>query len=175
MINKFSWPTHRCLNRLVPTCTPVFPYTSHFQKRHHIHLPVRDKNVAERNRELAKRCEDVTKTGVYANIGLVILKSGAGYMTNSMALIADATHSLTDLMSDFMTYFTIKYSQREPTKRFPLGFGKVDTLGTLPVATLLTFGSYHIVTTSINKLYLLYSGAAAGIIIMPYVAMSCVI
>ena len=131
-----------------------------------------NQNVSEKNRQLAKQCEDVTKMGVYANIGLVLLKGSAGFMTNSMALIADATHSFTDLLSDFMTFATIKYSQRKPTKRFPLGFGKIDTLGTLPVAGLLTIGSYHIIKQSLNKLYL---GSAATVITMPHIAMGCVI
>jgi len=92
-------------------------------------------------------------------------------MTNSMALIADATHTFTDLCSDFITYFTITFSQREPTKTFPLGFGKIDTLGTLSVAGLLAFCSYHVVTTSVSKLYL---GVSAAAITMPFVAMGCV-
>lgn len=125
--------------------------------------------------KLAQECERVTKLGVYANIGLTALKGSAGLMTNSMALIADATHSLTDLISDFMTFATIKYSQTKPNSKFPLGFGKIDTLGTFPVAGLLCFGSYQIVTVSASKLYAAYLGAPMGVILMPHVAIGCIV
>ena len=176
---KLTSRTHRCIySHIYPSLSyPLSNYHYH-NKRHHIHHPqpiqpiTQNSEISNRNSELAKKCEQVTKTGVYANIGLTVIKGSAGIMTNSMALIADATHSLTDLISDFMTFATIKYSQRKPNKRFPLGFGKIDTLGTLPVAGLLCIGSYHIVKTSLSKLYL---GSAATVITMPHIAMGCVI
>ena len=113
--------------------------------------------------------------GVYSNIGLVALKGSTGLATNSMALIADATHSLTDLISDFMTFATIKYSQTKPNSKFPLGFGKIDTLGTLPVAALLCLGSYQIVTVSASKLYAAYLGTATSVIVMPHLAIGCIL
>lgn len=121
--------------------------------RHHVtHHDVIDEPT-HKNGHLARRCEQVTRYGVYSNIGLVIIKGSAGIMTNSMGLIADAYHSLTDLISDFITFFTIKFSKQLPTRSFPFGFGKIDTLGTLSVASLLSFGSLYITKESFDKLY----------------------
>ena len=103
--------------------------------------------------ELGQNNEKVTRYGVYSNVVLTGLKFGAGYATNSVVLIADAIHSLTDLLSDFITYFTIKYSRLNPTKNFPYGFGKIDTLGSLSVTGMLAIASYHIITHSINEMY----------------------
>eukprot|EP01083_Nonionella_stella_P010154 29017_1 len=174
---------HRLIRPMVGISNRVFPYSNiscvqlnHYQKRYHQMLIQKHQpsgELHEKNREKAIACEDVTKTGVFVNIGLVILKGSAGLLTNSMALMADAIHSLTDLFSDLMTYFTIRYSQRKPTKHFPLGFGKIDTFGTIPIAGLLMLGSYHIVKTSVSKLFIL--GAPAAMITMPYVAMGCVL
>ena len=61
-------------------------------------------------------------------------------MFHSQALIADAYHALTDLVSDFMTLATVSLSLKPPSSRFPTGFGKVETLGALGVSSLLLFG-----------------------------------
>ena len=61
-------------------------------------------------------------------------------MFHSQALVADAYHALTDLVSDFMTLATVSLSLKPPTEQFPTGFGKVETLGALGVSGLLLCG-----------------------------------
>jgi divalent metal cation (Fe/Co/Zn/Cd) transporter len=56
------------------------------------------------------------------------------------ALSADAVHSLTDLVSDFMTLATVSWALKPPTEKFPLGYGKIESLGSLGVSSLLVFG-----------------------------------
>jgi divalent metal cation (Fe/Co/Zn/Cd) transporter len=45
------------------------------------------------------------------------------------ALVADAIHSLTDLVSDIMTLATVGWSLKPPSDRFPSGYGKIESLG----------------------------------------------
>lgn len=61
-----------------------------------------------------------------------------------LRLTADAIHSLSDLISDFMTLATISYSLRPPSSRFPLGYGKVESLGALAVSGILLSGGFMI-------------------------------
>ena len=184
ILEYLSFGSHHCLYSLLHPVSSVH----YHHKRHHLTYDrhphpnplsppsaTHDPEMTSKTQELANRCEHVTKLGVYANIGLVALKGSAGLMTNSMALIADATHSLTDLVSDFMTFATIKYSQMAPTSKFPLGFGKIDTLGTITVAGLLCIGSYHIVTVSVSQLYAAYLGAPTSVLVMPQMAMLCAV
>ena len=56
------------------------------------------------------------------------------------ALIADAIHSLTDLVSDIMTLATVSWSLKLPSERFPSGYGKVESLGSLGVSGILLGG-----------------------------------
>jgi divalent metal cation (Fe/Co/Zn/Cd) transporter len=60
-----------------------------------------------------------------------------------VALSADAVHSLTDLVSDFMTLATVSWALKPPTEKFPLGFGKVESLGSLGVSGLLLVGGFY--------------------------------
>ncbi|KAK0748791.1 hypothetical protein B0T21DRAFT_357284 [Apiosordaria backusii] len=73
----------------------------------------------------------ITRIGLYSNLGMAIAKGAGGYLFNSQSMIADAWHSLTDLASDVLTLATVSWSLKPPTDNFPLGFGKVESLGSL--------------------------------------------
>ena len=82
----------------------------------------------------------VTRLGLFVNLGMAISKGIGGYYFNSQALVADAFHALTDLVSDFMTLATISVALKPPTSVYPNGFGKVESFGSLFVSGLLLTG-----------------------------------
>ena len=82
----------------------------------------------------------VTRLGLYVNVGMAISKGIGGYYFNSQALVADAFHALTDLVSDIMTLATISVALKPPTTLYPNGFGKVESFGSLFVSGLLLTG-----------------------------------
>jgi hypothetical protein len=82
----------------------------------------------------------ITRIGLMVNLSMAIGKFFAGYMFHSQALVADAYHALTDLVSDFMTLGTVAWSLKPPTERFPHGYGKIESLGALGVSSLLLCG-----------------------------------
>jgi cation diffusion facilitator family transporter len=95
----------------------------------------------------------ITRIGLFVNLGMAIGKGVGGYMFHSQALVADAFHSLTDLVSDFMTLATLSWSLKPPTARFPSGYGKVESLGALGVSGLLLFGGVGMGLNAIDVLY----------------------
>lgn len=82
----------------------------------------------------------ITRIGLFVNLAMAISKFVGGYIFHSQALIADAYHALTDLVSDFMTLGTVAWSLKPPSERFPNGYGKVESLGALGVSSLLLCG-----------------------------------
>ncbi|CAE6458777.1 unnamed protein product, partial [Rhizoctonia solani] len=68
-------------------------------------------------------------------------KGVAGVYLNSAALVADAAHSLSDLMGDFVTLACWKISRKAPTDAYPYGYGKFETLGTTVVSLILVGGA----------------------------------
>ena len=80
-------------------------------------------------------------------------KAAGGYFLNSQALLADAFHSLTDLVSDFLTLGTVAWSLKPPTARFPSGYGKIESLGSLGVSSLLLAGGIGLGWHSCEILY----------------------
>ncbi|KAK9850162.1 hypothetical protein MYU51_012507 [Penicillium brevicompactum] len=82
----------------------------------------------------------ITRIGLVANLCMAIGKFIGGYVFHSQALIADAYHALTDLVSDFLTLGTVAWSLKPPSDRFPNGYGKVESIGALGVSGLLLCG-----------------------------------
>jgi hypothetical protein len=95
----------------------------------------------------------ITRIGLYSNLGMAIAKGVGGYVFNSQSMIADAWHSLTDLASDILTLATVSWSLKPPTAKFPTGFGKVESLGSLGVSGMLLFGGCFMCLNSCEILY----------------------
>ena len=95
----------------------------------------------------------ITRVGLFVNLAMAIGKGIGGYVFHSQALVADAFHSLTDLVSDFMTLATLSWSLKPPTERFPSGYGKVESLGALGVSGLLLFGGIGMGLNAVDALY----------------------
>lgn len=96
----------------------------------------------------------ITRIGLFVNLGMAIAKGVGGWLFHSQALIADAFHALTDLVSDFMTLATISWSLKPPSERFPSGYGKIESLGALGVSGLLLFGGIGMGLNGVDALYL---------------------
>ncbi|ORY69872.1 cation efflux family-domain-containing protein [Pseudomassariella vexata] len=95
----------------------------------------------------------ITRLGLYSNLGMAIAKGVGGYAFNSKAMIADAIHSVTDLASDILTLATISWSLKPPTDKFPTGFGKIESLGSLGVSGMLLIGGMWMGYGSLLTLY----------------------
>ncbi|CAE6374969.1 unnamed protein product [Rhizoctonia solani] len=83
----------------------------------------------------------ITLIGLASNVVLSATKGIAGVYLNSAALVADAAHSLSDLMGDFVTLACWKISRKPPTDAYPYGYGKFETLGTTVVSLILVGGA----------------------------------
>ncbi|KIW00141.1 uncharacterized protein PV09_08319 [Verruconis gallopava] len=105
----------------------------------------------------------ITRIGLYVNLGMAIGKGIGGYVFHSQALTADAVHSLTDLVSDFLTLATVAWALKPATERFPLGYGKFESLGSLGVSSLLLVGGVLMGWSSALELCHLYLPAFAEI------------
>ncbi|SCU80914.1 LAME_0B04984g1_1 [Lachancea meyersii CBS 8951] len=86
----------------------------------------------------------ITWIGLLINVGMAAGKFAGGIVFHSQALTADAVHALSDLVSDFLTLFSIGWSSKLPTKQYPLGYGKIQTLGTLSVSAILAVAGLSI-------------------------------
>jgi cation diffusion facilitator family transporter len=81
---------------------------------------------------------------------LVVIKYTAGVLSGSIALIADAIHSLTDVISSIGVFIGLEISDRKPTDTFPYGFYKAENIVSLFLSLAIIYAGYEIVLTSIK-------------------------
>ena len=132
---------------LTMASTTARPHSGHSHQHHHndnTYLVSTNKNDAGVR---------ITRIGLYVNFCMALAKGLGGYFLNSQSLIADAFHSLTDLVSDFLTLATVSWSLKPPTSRFPSGYGKIESLGSLGVSSLLLAGGIGLGWHSCELLY----------------------
>lgn len=137
-------PRHRPMAALTQTQTRS--HGGHSHHHHHDNTYLTSKN----KKDAGVR---ITRIGLYSNLGMAVAKGVGGYAFNSQSMIADAWHSLTDLASDILTLATVSWSLRPPTAMFPTGFGKVESLGSLGVSSMLLFGGCFMCLNSCEILY----------------------
>jgi len=82
---------------------------------------------------------------------LAVMKYLIGILSGSIALIADAIHSLTDVISSIGVLIGLRISSREPTEEFPFGFYKTENIASLFLALAIFYAGYEIILTSIEK------------------------
>ncbi|RYP91002.1 hypothetical protein DL770_002832 [Monosporascus sp. CRB-9-2] len=132
--------------------TSLTPTRSHGHKHGHGHHHHHD-NVYLTSTNKNDAGVRITRLGLFSNLGMAVAKGVGGYLFNSKAMIADAIHSITDLASDIMTLATISWSLRPPTDKFPTGYGKIESLGSLGVSSMLLFGGVWMGYGSLLTLY----------------------
>jgi cation diffusion facilitator family transporter len=96
--------------------------------------------------------------GAVANLFLSLIKFTGGVFGNSIALVADAFHSLSDLITDGVVYFSHAVGQLPPDKNYPYGHGRAETIGTTLVGLLIiitglgvALEAWQMVTQNIEK------------------------
>lgn len=75
--------------------------------------------------------------GVALNTGFVALEAIAGWLTGSLALLADAGHNLSDVAGLLLAWGAATMARRRPTARRTYGLGRSTILASLGNAVLL--------------------------------------
>lgn len=86
----------------------------------------------------------ITWIGLLINVGMAAGKLVGGIVFHSQALMADSVHAISDLVSDFLTLGTVGLAARGPSEQFPYGYGKIETVGSLAVSSILTMAGISI-------------------------------
>lgn len=91
------------------------------------------------NNERKKEMMYVTKLGFVINILLTILKFIAGIFGRSSAMIADAIHSSSDMVSDIVVLIFVNFSIKPKDKNHNYGHGKFETFASFSIGLILFF------------------------------------
>lgn len=89
---------------------------------------------------------------VILNLLLFVLKYYAGIASASLALIADAWHTLSDSLTSLVVILGIKLSSKKPDKEHPFGHGRWEQISALIIAILLALVGVEFMKDAIAKL-----------------------
>ncbi len=83
---------------------------------------------------------------ILTNVVLVGIKTIVAFFSGSLAVAADAIHSLSDVVSSVIILIGIKISERQ-ARGFPYGLYKVENLVAMVTSVLILFAGYEITKT----------------------------
>ncbi len=103
-------------------------------------------------RKLGFEMNRLEKTAIVSAIAtavIALIKFLAGTFFGSIALVADAIHSFTDIIGSIAVLFGVRFSDVK-SKKFPYGLYKLENLVSLFLALLIFYTAFEILKTSID-------------------------
>lgn len=86
------------------------------------------------------------------NLVVCAVKAAVGFATGSLAVLADALHSLTDSANNVFGLIVTRWSNPPPDREHPYGHQKFEALGALAIAAMLGIASFEVVRAAIGRL-----------------------
>ncbi|WP_323016863.1 cation diffusion facilitator family transporter [Castellaniella sp.] len=112
--------------------------------------PLSDTHTDTPERQAAARRS--TWISVWVNLLLTAAQMIIGLFAHSQALVADAIHSLSDLVSDGIVLFANKHSAKAPDADHPYGHLRFETAATLGIGLLLAIVGLGMLWRSFERL-----------------------
>ena len=106
-----------------------------------------------------KEIAQVTLWGGLANGLLVVGKFIAGIGGHSAAMVADALHSLSDLLTDAVVLVFVHISAKPQDESHDYGHGKYETIAAFMIAIALFAAAVGIIVSGVKKMVAWWNGA----------------
>jgi len=88
---------------------------------------------------------------IIVNALLFIIKLWAGLRSNSIAIVADAWHTLSDSFSSIIILAGLKLSKKPPDRNHPYGHGRAEIISSVIIGTLLVVIGFNFLLESIQR------------------------
>ena len=107
------------------------------------------------DKEAALREKTIVKTsiiGMIANVFLAGFKAVIGLMTNSIAIVLDAVNNISDAGSSLITIIGTKLAGREPDKKHPFGYGRIEYLSAMIISVIVLYAGVTSFAESVKQI-----------------------
>lgn len=91
--------------------------------------------------------------GIALNLGFVVIEAGYGFVSNSMALVADAGHNLSDVLGLAAAWVAAILTKRRPSSRFTYGLRGSSILAALFNAVFLLVATGAIILEAVQRFF----------------------
>jgi len=113
---------------------------------------MKDRMRTEEKVRLLGKGARAARISTYVTILLTATKAIVGLLSGSIALLADAVHSLSDIFTSLAVWLGMKLSQRKPSERFSYGFYRVETLAFMIVAIVVAASGAQVLLESLKRI-----------------------
>ena len=113
------------------------------------------KNCNEEKHNEENRNKVIVKTsvvGIVTNVILASVKAVIGLMANSIAVVLDAVNNLSDALSSIITIVGNKLSRKLPNEKHPLGYGRIEYLTAMVIASIVIYAGITSCVESVKKI-----------------------
>ena len=103
----------------------------------------------------ASREKTIVKTsiiGIIANVFLAGFKAVIGLMANSIAIVLDAVNNISDAGSSLITIVGTKLAAREPDKKHPFGYGRIEYLSAMIISVIVLYAGITSLVESVKQI-----------------------
>ena len=108
--------------------------------------------MAHSHHHLPASYDRAFKLGIGMNAGFVVLEAAAGITFNSVALISDAAHNLSDVLALILAWGAFWLSGAAPTRRRTYGMKRATILASLVSAVMLCTALGAVVWEALHRL-----------------------
>jgi len=92
---------------------------------------------SDKQKNAGRQIKSVTNLAIATNLALFVIKMLVGFLSGSIALIADGIHSISDMATDFAVLLGYYFGSKEPDQEHPYGHGRIETFSTMFIAVVL--------------------------------------
>ena len=90
--------------------------------------------------------------GIVANVLLAAFKAAVGMLSHSIAVVMDAVNNLSDAMSSLITIVGTKLAQKEPDRKHPLGYGRIEYLSATVISVIVLYAGVTSLVESVKSI-----------------------
>ena len=90
--------------------------------------------------------------GILANVFLAAFKAAIGLMSNSIAIVLDAVNNISDAGSSLITIVGTKLAGRQPDKKHPFGYGRIEYLSAMIISVLVLYAGITSFVESVKQI-----------------------
>ena len=91
-------------------------------------------------------------TGIVANVFLAAFKAVIGVLTHSIAIVLDAVNNISDAGSSLITIIGTKLAGRQPDKKHPFGYGRIEYLSAMLISVIVLYAGVTSFVESVKKI-----------------------
>ena len=90
--------------------------------------------------------------GIVANVFLAGFKAVIGLMTHSIAIVLDAVNNVSDAGSSLITIVGTKLAGKEPDKKHPFGYGRIEYLSAMIISVIVLYAGVTSLVESVKQI-----------------------